>query len=108
MRHAIVTFLKTYPEIEVVAQAENFLQTIQLVDTFHPQVVVMDVYMKDTRDISASQIKTSLAGSKVLAISFANDVESKVVAESYGAVAVLDKTKLVDELIPAIELCVKE
>jgi hypothetical protein len=48
-----------------------------------------------------------LADSKVLAISFLTNDETKAIADSYGAVAFLDKTKLAEELIPAIKQCVK-
>jgi hypothetical protein len=36
-------------------------------------------------------------------MSFSNDKEARVLAESFGAVAALDKTELADELIPTIE-----
>ena len=41
-------------------------------------------------------------GAKVLGISFANDDDAKSLAQSMGAVELLDKTNLVKELIPAI------
>ncbi len=41
-------------------------------------------------------------GHKLLAISFANDDEAKELAQRIGAMKLLDKMKLADELIPAI------
>jgi chemotaxis response regulator CheB len=107
VRKAIVTPLNTDPEIHVFAEASNFRQTIQLARTFFPEVIVMDVYMDRGNDPTLLEIKLSLADSKVLAISFSNDDETKALADSYGAVEWLDKTKLTDELIPAIKRCVK-
>jgi hypothetical protein len=63
----------------------------------------MDLRMGAANDVTPSQIKSSLDGSRVLAISFWNDSETKTLADSYGAVAWLDKTKLALELIPAIK-----
>jgi DNA-binding NarL/FixJ family response regulator len=108
MRKSIAYFLKDDPEIRVVAEAASFRQTIKLASSLHPQVIVMDLYMDDGGDETPSQIKSSLADSKILAISFANDCESEEAATSYGAVEVLDKTKLANEIIPAIKRCANE
>jgi hypothetical protein len=58
--------------------------------------------------VTPSEIKSYLADSIVLAISFLTNDENKAIADSYGAVAFLDKTKLAEELIPAIKRCVKD
>jgi hypothetical protein len=46
------------------------------------------------------------AGARVLAMSlfsdYENEEETRILAESFGAVRILDKAKLCDELIPAI------
>ena len=42
-------------------------------------------------------------GARIVAISFANDEEAEALAKSFGAVALLEKMELADELIPAIE-----
>jgi len=39
----------------------------------------------------------------MIAISFWNDVDTQALAESFGAVALLDKMRLVSELIPAVK-----
>ncbi len=64
--------------------------------------------MTDENDVTPSQIKSSLAGSRLLAISLWNDEETKALADSYGAIALLDKTKLAQKLIPAIKRYAKE
>jgi chemotaxis response regulator CheB len=104
MRNAIVGILEDDPDVKLLAQASSFIQTMELVSTLRPQVVVMDLYMKDEKDVTPSQVKSSLRGSVLLAISLRNDDESKAIAESFGAVTLLDKVNLVTELIPAIKL----
>ncbi len=108
MRKAIANFLRDDPEIHVAEEVASFRRTMMLASTLHPRVIVMDIYMDDGGDVTPSQIKSSLADAKILAISFANDCESKEAATSYGAVAVLDRTKLANDLIPAIRRCAKE
>jgi DNA-binding NarL/FixJ family response regulator len=108
MRKAIAHLLKGDPEIQVLAEAASFSQTMQLTEKLHPQIVVMDLHMADENDVTPSQIKSSLAGSPLLAISFWNDEETKALADICGAVALLDKTKLAEELIPAIKRYAKE
>jgi chemotaxis response regulator CheB len=104
MRNAIVGILQANPEIQLLAQAPSFIQTMELASRLHPQVVVMDLYMKDENDVTPTQIKSSLRGSVLLAISLRNDDETKAIAESFGAVTLLDKVNLATELIPAIKL----
>ena len=108
IRKVIADLLKGDPEIQIVAKATSFSQTMQLAEKLHPQIVVMDLHMGDENDVTPSHIKSCLVGSLLLAISFWNDNETKTLADSFGAVAWLDKTKLTEELIPAIKRYAKE
>jgi hypothetical protein len=53
--------------------------------------------------VTPAQVKSSLVGSQLLAISIWNDEDAKILADSFGAVTLLDKPKLADELLPAIK-----
>jgi hypothetical protein len=50
-------------------------------------------------------VKAQLRGVCTLAVSLSNDDEAKALAESYGAVSLLDKMNLYSEIIPAIMQC---
>jgi two-component system response regulator DesR len=102
VRRVIADILKIDPEIELVAECASFAQTMESAAMLRPQIIVIDVHMGDERAVTPAQIKSGLVGSRVLAISIWKDEETRVLAESIGAVALLDKTKLVYELIPAI------
>jgi two-component system, NarL family, response regulator NreC len=102
VRRAIRGLLEQHPKIELVGEAVSFAQTIQMTNHLKPQVILMDVHMKDQVTFTSEDIKTQLNG-RVVAISLANDGETKALAESFGALILLDKTKLADELIPTIE-----
>jgi DNA-binding NarL/FixJ family response regulator len=102
VRKAIVRLLQGDSDIQVLAQGATFAQTIELASELHPQVVVLDVHMSDERDVTPAQLKSALIGSRVLAMSIWNDDETKFLAKTFGAAALLDKTKLATELIPAL------
>ena len=102
MRKVIADLLKSDPEIEVVAESVGFAQTIQLAAKLQPQIIVLDVHMRDERTVTRAQLKSGLNGSRLLAISIWKDEETRYLAEAIGAVTLLDKAKLGTELIPAI------
>ena len=104
MRNAIVRILQDDPQVQLLAEASSFTETMELTSRLHSQVLVMDLYMKDENDVTPAQVKLSLRGSVLLAISLRNDDETQAIAESFGAVTLLDKVNLASELIPAIRL----
>ena len=104
MRNAIVRILQDDPQVQLLAEASSFTETMELTSRLHSQVLVMDLYMKDEKDVTSAQVKSSLRGSVLLAISLRNDDETKALAESFGAVRLLEKVNLASELIPAIKL----
>jgi chemotaxis response regulator CheB len=103
MRKVIVHFLKEDADIEVLAMGSSFAQTIKLIAKLHPQVVVLDLHMSDEYAVTPSQVKASLNGSRLIAMSIWKDDETKLLAETFGAFTLLDKATLAAELIPAIK-----
>jgi DNA-binding NarL/FixJ family response regulator len=100
MREAIRRLLETYPQVELVGEAADFAQTIQMAKDLKPHVIVMDLYMPKDGPLD---VKSHLnGGSQLLAMSIANDDEAKLLAESFGAAVLLDKTDLYATLVPAI------
>ena len=105
VRRAISRLLEQDPEIELVGEAADFAQTIQMADELRPEVVVLDLHMKDEGQISPVDVKSRLDRSapRILAISIWNDAESRALAKSVGAVTLLDKMDLANDLIPTIK-----
>jgi DNA-binding NarL/FixJ family response regulator len=106
MRKSMANLLELDPEIHVIAQGDSSAQAMMLASTLYPQVIVLDVRMCDVKGVTPSLIKLAFADSKVLAVSFSTDDETKALANSFGAVELLDKSKLAHRLIPAIRRCV--
>ena len=105
MRNAIVRLLQVVPDIQILGEASGFNQTIELATKLHPQVIVLDLHMDDESSVTPSLLKYGLMGSWVLAMSIWNDDVTKSFAKAIGAAALLEKTTLVTELIPAIRKC---
>jgi two-component system, NarL family, response regulator DesR len=103
VRRVIAALLKRDPEIELVAESVSFAQTIEIASRLHPQIIVMDVHMRDEYAVTPSQLKSGLIGSRLLAISIWKDDETKALAETLGAATLLDKANLATELIPVIK-----
>src|SRR4029077_7837190 len=94
IRKAIARLLTGDPEIQIVAEAISFTQTMQLTSKLRPQVVVMDLHLSDEKDATPSQVKSCLAGSRLLAMSISQDDVTKTLTKTFGAVLLLDKANL--------------
>jgi len=106
MRHAIRKLITEEPRIELVGEASNFGQAMQLIADHKPQVLLLDLHLAEKREFTPASVKSQLASvENVLAVSFSNDAEAEALAESYGAKLLLDKMKLFNQLIPAILKC---
>jgi DNA-binding NarL/FixJ family response regulator len=104
MRKAIRTLLGEEPEIELVAEAENFAESLSLTRKFKPHVVILDLHMPDRSNLTPMNVSEGLRAYRaaVLAISIWHDEDTRALAQSYGASTLLDKMLLGRELIPAV------
>ena len=105
IRKTLRNFLKEEPAIRL-GEASNFADAISMPAALKPDVLLLDLHMPDDRSLDPEFVKANLSGARVLAMSLLSDFESeeeiRLLAENYGALRVLDKAKLCDELIPAI------
>ena len=102
IREAIQRLLSNREDISVVGEASNFLETIQKTTELHPDLIILDLNMPDRNHIAPSEAKRLLNGAKVLAITLGTDDLKEELLDSVGAVRLLDKAELANELIPAI------
>ena len=106
IRRTLRNFLREEPAIKLLGEASNFAEAISMTAVLKPDVILLDLHMPDDRSINAAFVKTNLSGARVLAMSlsgdYASEEDTRLLAESFGAVRTLDKAKLHDELIPAI------
>jgi DNA-binding NarL/FixJ family response regulator len=105
VRSGIRVLLRQFAtDIELIGETDSFAQTIQLAEQLKPQVIVMDVHMKD---IEPFDIKTRLesCGSCLVAMSMWTDEGTMETAKKFGAFKLLDKMTLSHDLIPTIREC---
>ena len=103
MREGLSALLTQQPDIQVVAQANNGREAVQLSERLSPDVVVMDVSMPDLNGIDATrQIIARRPATKVIALSMHSD--RQFVAEMFraGASGYLLKDSAFEQLASAI------
>jgi len=102
IRRAIARLLQGVPDIQILAEASSLAQTLDLASRLHPQVIVLDPDMGDECSVIRAEVKSAFRGSQLVAISIWDDDETKSLAKTLGATALLDKVDLATALIPAI------
>jgi len=102
-RIGVRRLLSSATDIEIISEAANGAQVIDLVRTLKPKVVLMDVLMPHVSGIEAAQrIKAEFKDCFVIMISSAEDLMSVERALYAGADGYLTKNVSSDELISAV------
>jgi DNA-binding NarL/FixJ family response regulator len=104
VRQGLRMFLSLDPELEVIGEASNGQEAINLVKTLHPDVVLMDLLMPVMDGITATQkIRQEYPDSEVIALTSVLEDASVVNAVRAGAIGYLLKDTQADELCRAIK-----
>jgi DNA-binding NarL/FixJ family response regulator len=108
VRDGLRTLLEKNPGIEVVGEAEDGRETVQLVKKLSPQIVIMDIAMRDLNGIEATrQIIAEHPDIKVIALSMHSDRRFVSEMLKAGAAAYLLKDCAFEELESAIRTVMK-
>lgn len=100
---AVVTLLDGHSGIEVVGQAHNGTEALQLAQVERPDLVLVDFNMPGMDgSIVARQLKAQSPAPKVVIMSFNSGPEYRELALLSGADAYLPKTDLHRELLPLL------
>lgn len=104
MRAGLRALLERQPNIEVVGEAENGRQTVELASAHIPDVVVMDIAMPNLNGVEATRcIISKQPAISVVILSMYSDESYVMRALEAGARAYLLKDSAVTDLIRAIE-----
>ncbi|MDK2745005.1 MAG: response regulator [Nitrospira sp. BO4] len=104
MRQGLRTILAGYADIEVVGEATNGEEAVELVDRLSPDVVVMDLNMPKMDGIEATRlIKTSHAQVQVVGLSVNTGREAFNAFTTAGAWTLLTKEAAVERLYGVIQ-----
>jgi len=105
VRQGLIALLNQHPQMEVVGEAANGRQTVQLAASLRPQVVVIDIGMPELNGIEATrQIVAEVPGTKVIALSMHSDKRFVKGMLKAGASGYLLKYCASEELVNAIHM----
>jgi DNA-binding NarL/FixJ family response regulator len=103
VRQALRAALEAGESLEVVAEAEDGRQAVDLARELAPDVVVMDIHMPGLNGTEAARrIAREVKGARVLMLSMSADKQYVRAALDAGAAGFLKKSCSMDELVKAI------
>ena len=107
VREGLRSLLEDQPDLEVVGEADNGRQALEMAAEHEPDVVVMDVAMPQLNGIEATRrLMNDQPDTKVVALSMHSDRRYVAEALKAGAAAYLLKDGAFDELVAAIRAVV--
>lgn len=103
VRRGLALILAPHPDVEVVGEAGDGAEAVELAGRLHPDVVVMDIRMPVLDGVQATaELARTCPGSRVLALSTFDMDEYVVAALRVGAHGFLPKDISPEELIAAV------
>jgi DNA-binding NarL/FixJ family response regulator len=104
VRQGLTALLRSDPDIEVVGEASDGLEAIELAKKLIPDLILMDVAMKNLNGIEATRkIKKLFPHTKVLVLTMYDNEECIFQILKAGASGYLIKDSAMTELITAIK-----
>jgi DNA-binding NarL/FixJ family response regulator len=103
VRRGAAMLLSMEPDMEVVGQARNGIEAVELAQLLRPDVVLMDLHMPLKGGVAATrEITRDLPATQILVLTTLNDDETVFEAVRAGAQAYLLKDADEDELLETI------
>ena len=103
VRRGAAMLLSMEPDMEVVGQARNGVEAVELAQMLHPDVILMDMHMPLKGGVAATrEITRDLPNTQVLVLTTLHDDETVFEAVRAGAHAYLLKDAAEDELLETI------
>jgi DNA-binding NarL/FixJ family response regulator len=103
VRRGAAMLLSMEPDMEVVGQARNGVEAVELAQLLKPDVILMDLHMPLKGGVAATrEITRDLPNTQILVLTTLNDDETVFEAVRAGAHAYLLKDAAEDELLETI------
>lgn len=103
VRKGLITYLKNAPDLEVVAEARDGQEAVDLCSDIQPDVILMDLIMPELNGVAATRlIRKRYPQTQVVALTSFHEKELIQDAINAGAISYLLKNVSGDELAQAI------
>src|ERR1700688_313636 len=103
VRRGAAALISMEPDMEVVGQARNGVEAVELAQLLRPDVILMDLHMPIKGGVAATrEITRELPNTQILVLTTLNDDETVFEAVRAGAQAYLLKDADEDELLETI------
>jgi DNA-binding NarL/FixJ family response regulator len=103
-RRFICSTLGKRPELQIVGQASDGLQAVQIAEELQPDLILLDIGLPTLNGIEAAwRISQLVPAAKVLFVSQNNDEDVVKAALSNGAKGYVRKENALTDLLPAVE-----
>ena len=100
--------LQATPDYHVVDEASDALEAVQKAAQLHPDIVLLDIGMPILNGIEAApKIRRASSHSKIVFVTQESDDDVRAAALATGAEGYLLKSRVVSELVPALDALVK-
>lgn len=94
-RGSLAAFVGEQKGLELVGQAANGNEAVELADQYHPDLILMDLHMPECNGISAMQrIKGRSPSTKVIIISAHGNETYRMMAVEFGADGFIGKERM--------------
>ena len=106
MRQGLVSLLQFQPDMQVVGEAENGIQAVELARKLHPDVVIMDIGMPEMGGIEATRIIVKeMPAVKVVGLSMHVEKDVAGAMQEAGAAGFVTKGGRAEDLLCSIRSC---
>ena len=103
VRKGIIAFLKNNPQLDIVGEAQNGREAVQLCERLQPHVILMDLQMPEMDGITATRlIRKQFPQIQIIALTSFSDRDKVQDALAAGAISYLLKNVSGDDLAEAI------
>ncbi len=103
VRHGINTLLEVYDDIEVIGEAENGREALEICEKYMPDIVLMDLIMPEVNGIEATK-KILKNWSSIKVVILTSFIDKKLIEDSLkaGAIGYVLKNISGDNLVATI------
>ena len=104
LRGAVLEVLSRLEDFEVVGEASDGAQGVEMARALHPQVVIMDLNMPGMGGLAATSIlNTELPSSRILIFTASETEADLSTALQYGAIGFILKSATAEDLVQAVQ-----